>query len=68
MTFREFIKGRKIMDAPADIGQKPIRSKIVKRVCTDCKHYVEPIKYCPIVGKITKPEAAYCSWFKRKAL
>ena len=67
MPFRTFIKGRKIMDAPADIGTRPVRSKLVKRLCTDCVHYVESEKYCPIVGKVSKPEAAYCSWFDRKA-
>ena len=55
------------MDAPADIGTRPVRSKLVKRLCTDCVHYVESEKYCPIVGKVSKPEAAYCSWFDRKA-
>ena len=71
MIVREFIKGRRTnYDAPADIGTRPVRSRIVKRVCINCKHYVAYDKYCPIlgVGSIKNPNAIYCSWYKGKAL
>lgn len=68
MPFTKALKGNKTnYEAPADIGVRPIKSHIIKRLCTVCKHYVASEKYCPILGVgITKPETVYCSWWKNK--
>lgn len=67
MPFRTFIKAKKIdMDAPADIGTRPIRSRIVKRICRDCIHYNASEKRCKFFKRIENPNWSYCSWYKEE--
>lgn len=66
MPFTKALKGKKTNFEAPDIGIKPIRSATFKRLCTDCKFYISSRKYCPIVGNVSNPNSAYCSWWKNK--
>ena len=66
MPFKSTIKAKKIMDAPADIGVRPVRSRILNRVCKDCAHYNTSKKGCKFFKKIKIPNWVYCSWFKER--
>ena len=66
MPFTKALKGKRIMDAPTDIGTRPVRSRITMRLCKNCIHYNAGGNKCKFFERIENPDWAYCSWWKEK--
>ena len=60
MTFQ---KGKKRMD---EYMIKTVAKD--RRLCEDCTNYIKSRKYCPMIGKVEKPNEYYCSWYRGKGL